>query len=294
MAEFARSYEMLRQVKHRKIACSGFTVRVQYNPGRSVSTFADVDARAVRERACFLCPQALPEGQAAILYRGEYLILCNPMPVFPAHVTIPHLRHRPQEIEDAFDSFLRLAADLGPRFLVLYNGPKCGASAPDHLHFQAAPSGMTPIEREAHTLERGAARDIRGVSLSRLRNVGRQVVLIEGPDAGGVEDVFHAVARAFRKALSIDEEPMMNLVGIRANSRYTLLLYPRAAHRPAAFFLEKAERIAVSPAVVEMAGCVVTPLEKDFERLDRTMVEGIYREVSLDAEVVETALGAVG
>ena len=70
------------------------------------------------------------------------------MPVFSPHFTVSHLDHRPQAIAEQIDAFLRLMADFGSGWTVLYNGPRCGASAPDHLHFQAVPSGQMPIEKE--------------------------------------------------------------------------------------------------------------------------------------------------
>ena len=127
-------------------------------PGRIKSTLADVGEKSVAERACFLCPPNLPEEQKGILYRKDYLILCNPMPVFSSHFTISHLDHRPQELAGTVATLLTLLCDFGPGFLILYNGPGCGASAPDHLHFQAVPSGLMPIEGEIRATQRASGR----------------------------------------------------------------------------------------------------------------------------------------
>jgi len=46
----------------------------------------------------------------------------------------------------------------------------------------------------------------------------------------------------------------------------------------------------VSPGVFEMGGLLITPVEKDFERLDGAAVEGIYREISLEWETVQKTI----
>ena len=125
----------------------------------------------------------LPEEQKGILYRGDYLILCNPMPVFFPHFTVSHLDHRPQIITEQIDTFLQLIADLGPGWAVLYNGPRVttGASAPDHLHFQIIPSGRMPIEKAILEKKRLALlTPVSDCILYRVKDLGREVVVLEG------------------------------------------------------------------------------------------------------------------
>ena len=287
-------YESLNYVRERELTCRGFSVRVQHNPGRIRSTLADVGEKSVAGRACFLCPTSLPKEQKGILYRKEYLILCNPMPVFPSHFTIAHLDHRPQDLAGGVATLLTLMSDFGPEFLVLYNGPRCGASAPDHLHFQAVPSGLMPIEREFRAAQRAARREAGGVSVHRPKGLGRQVVILEGPGPAPMGDALHAFVKALKSVLPTDREPMMNLICVREENTYTMLLFPRAKHRPEAFYLKGDGCLAISPAVVEMGGIMVTPLEKDFDRLDAAGVERIFQEVSLPAETVQKAIDAMG
>ena len=147
-------YESLNHIGERLLSCNGFSVLLQQNPGRMRSTMARVNEEDINRRPCFLCLRHLPEGQKGILYRGEYLILCNPMPVLSAHFTIARTDHCPQIISEHVSIFLRLMADFGPGWTILYNGPKCGALAPDHFHFQAVPSGEMPIEKEILAKER--------------------------------------------------------------------------------------------------------------------------------------------
>ncbi len=286
-------YESLRYVRERELKCRGFSVRVQHNPGRITSTLADVGEKSVAERVCFLCPANLPKEQKGILYRKDYLILCNPMPVFSSHFTISHLDHRPQDLAGAVAALLDLMDDFGPGFLTLYNGPGCGASAPDHLHFQALPAGLMPIEREISAEQRDSGRRAGGVSVHRARGLGREVVILEGPEQAAVGDALHALVQGLKSVLRTDREPMMNLICIREEHAYRVLVFPRAKHRPCAFYLEGDGRLALSPAVVEMGGIMVTPLEKDFERLDAATVEQIFKEVSLDAKTVAQAIDAM-
>ncbi len=283
--------ESLENVRERDLPCRGFSVRLQYNPGRVKSSLAEVDKKNEDERRCFLCLDHLPEGQRGILLRNEYLILCNPMPVFSSHFTVSHLDHRRQAIAEHIDSFLQLIADFGSGWTILYNGPRCGASAPDHLHFQIVPSEQMPIEKET----RGGKRltlmtQVDGVLLYRVRNLGREVIILEGDDPMAVEGAFKDFLRALKKVLPTNEEPMMNIAGSHRDRRWRLMIFPRQKHRPDAFFKEGNARVVVSPGVIDMGGVLITPVEKDFERLDAGAVRGIYGEVSLETKIIEKAI----
>jgi hypothetical protein len=281
--ECCLGYTSLERIKIREIVCDGFIVRVQHNPGRIKSTLADVKEKEIKERPCFLCLGNLPEEQQGILYRDEYLILCNPMPVFHSHFTICHKEHRPQSIAEHFHTFLQLMVDLGSDWTALYNGPECGASAPDHLHFQAVPSGQMPVETEiAKGKNHTRIRQFDGVLLSQARNIGREAFILEGYDTTTLAGIFRKILSALRRHLSIEKEPMINIVGFYSGKRFCIVVFPRARHRPDCFFKEGDNRLMVSPAVVEMGGVLVTPVEKDFSALNASIAEGIFREVSLD------------
>jgi hypothetical protein len=281
--QLRQAYEALKQAKMRDLACEGFSVRLLYNPGRFRSTAAPVSDADIARRPCFLCEGHLPDAQKALLYRNAYLILANPMPVIPGHFTIAHVSHRPQAIAGHVRDLLDLTADFGRDWIILYNGPRCGASAPDHLHFQAIPSGQTPIEHELREERRWARNNPcnNGVPSWRIKDMGREVIIFRGEEREALVQALHRfllVQSANRQGW---EEPMLNLVAFFDDRMYTILLFPRRRHRPGVYFNEGDDRIVVSPAVVEMAGLIVTPFEKDFERLDRRTVEAIYSEVSL-------------
>jgi hypothetical protein len=285
--QLSEAYEALRSAKTRRLTCDGFSVRLLHNPGRLTSTSAKVDAADISRRPCFLCEDHLPHPQKAIRYRHEYLILSNPMPVISGHLTIPHVSHRPQSITASVQTFLTLAADLGQEWTILYNGPRCGASAPDHLHFQAIPAGQTPIEHEIGEKRRLAPYGgyQNGIPCYRVENVGREVILFAGEElvlvAEALSRQIEVLGKIARSPAS--EEPMINAAAHFEDGKYSILLFPRRRHRPSVFFKDGDDRIVVSPAVVEMAGIIVTPFEKDFERLDCATVESIYSEITLES-----------
>jgi hypothetical protein len=289
-----QGYESLKDTRVREITCNGFSVRVQRNPGRIRSTLADVGEKSVNERQCFLCLNNLPEDQKGVLYHREFLILCNPMPVFSGHFTVAHIVHQPQAITEHTDVFFHLMSDFGSNWSVLYNGPRCGASAPDHLHFQAIPSGKMPIEKEIMDEKRllRIAR-IDGVQVSRARGLGRELIVLEGDDPVGMAGTFKRIVAELEKVFNTDNEPMMNITGSHDGEKWRLMVFPRARHRPDAFFKEGDARVAVSPAVIEMGGVLVTPMERDFERLDASAVESIFGEVSLKSEIVQSVVDAI-
>ena len=293
--DLQRGCESLRNIRERDVACRGFSVRLQHNPERIKNTLADVAQTNANERGCFLCLEDLPERQKGVLYRNEYVILCNPRPIFPAHFTVSHLEHRGQAIAEEIRTLLRLLAEFGSGWTVFYNGPKCGASAPHHLHFQAAPSGRMIIEKEIREKKRFMEpRRLDGVLLYRLKDLGREVVVMEGDDPIALEGVFKGLLDALRRVLLLEEEPMMNVAGYYEGEKWRLVIFPRRKHRPDAFFREGDARVVVSPGLIDMGGVLVTPVEKDFERLNPAAIEGIYAEVSLDAMILKEAVEGLG
>ena len=292
--DLRKGYESLKDVRERDLAYRGFSVRLQYNPGRIKSSTATVDRKHSKGHPCFLCLDQLPESQKGIFYRGDYLILCNPMPVFSSHFTVSHIDHRLQAIADHIEIFLQLMADLGSGWTVLYNGPKCGASAPDHLHFQVAPSGQMPIEKEIlEGVRLSVMRRMDGVLLYRVGDLGREAILLEGSDPKAVKTAFTAYLNGLKKVLVIEEEPMINVAGLYAEKTWRLVIFPRRKHRPDAFFKEGDARLVLSPGVIDMAGLLITPVEKDFERLNVATVEAIYNEVSLQGAPAIRAIDAM-
>jgi hypothetical protein len=287
----ASGFASLQAVRVREIKCGPWRVNVQFNPGRIVSSGARVDPESLLRRPCFLCLENLPPEQRAILYRDAYLVLCNPAPIVPGHLTIACRRHLPQSLSGNRETFLRLAEDFGPRLTVFYNGPCSGASAPDHLHFQAAPAGLLPVEKEILAPgNRTKAGERGGAVLWRSVGLGRGIIVIEGEDAGAVAAALGEVVAALGLSSPFGEEPLMNLFCTRTGDGWRVMIFPRRKHRPDAYFREGEERLLVSPGAVDMGGIIVTPREEDYRALDAGLIRGIFREVAYDDAAVESLL----
>ncbi len=292
----ADGYASLQDVQIREVKCStpagaAFSVWLQFNPKRIVSTGAKVDAKSINSRRCFLCVDHLPPEQKGILCENEFLVLCNPMPIFPAHYTVSHVKHLPQFIEPYLDTFLRLARDLSPKFTIFYNGAQCGASAPDHIHFQIAPAGKIPIELEAvESQRRERIGEIDGVAIFVLRDLGRAVIVFEGTSTERVTRVIRRQLEKMKAILDIADEPKINVICNYSTPQWRVILFPRHKHRPEAFFKDGDAKVVISPASVDMGGLIITPVEKDFNSVDANMIEEIYREVSWDEKTVRKML----
>jgi hypothetical protein len=217
------------------------------------------------------------------------------MPVFSPHFTVCHLDHRPQAFFENIEIFFQLTADLGSAWRVLYNGPRCGASAPDHLHFQIIPSGSMPIEKEMREENRvTSVRKVQGVLLYRTRGLGRETLVMGGDDPIALETVLKDFLNGLKDILLVKEEPMMNIIGFHEEKKWRLLIFLRRKHRPDVFFRDGDERVVISPGVIDMGGVLITPVEKDFERLDEALVESIFEEVSVDEKTVDRAVKEIG
>ena len=280
-------YDTLRTVRTRVFNFDGFQIKVQFNAGRMISTVAKVDATSIKERKCFLCTENLPPAQRGIPCDGEYLVLCNPFPIFPEHFTIPSVRHTPQLIRDSFATFLTLTRELGAGYTVFYNGPKCGASAPDHLHFQAGNRASLPIDAEYEALKKAPGNQVFESDTLRaysLKNYLRRLITLESADAGVLLRAFGALYGLLQEDGPAGEEPMLNVLGFYTNGEWRIHVFPRAKHRPAFYFKEGPEKLLISPAAVELAGICTTPREEDFEKVTRQHIADMYREVCVPAE----------
>ncbi len=220
------------------------------------------------------------------------------MPVFPSHFTVSHIDHRRQSISENIHVFLQMMVDLGVGWTLLYNGPKCGASAPDHLHFQVVPSGRMPIEKKLGEHERFTTAIMKdGVSIYRVLDIGREAIILEGGDPRAVGKVFKSLLKGLEMGLLItkkgQEEPMVNILGLYKEKKWYLSTFPRRKHRPDIYFKTGEARVVVSPGAIDMGGVLITPVVRDFERLDAAVVASIYREVSLEGRIVEKAIDSI-
>jgi hypothetical protein len=293
-SQLRQGYQALKTAEIRDVSCPGYTLKVQWNPQRIVSSAARVDPASIRARPCFLCRKNLPEAQRAILYRKEYVVLCNPAPIFSQHYTISHVHHRPQSIEPALTAFLVLMRDFSPHFTVLYNGPRSGASAPDHQHFQAAPAGTMPVEADIRAdgkLQLLKSKD--DVDVFRAEGLGRAILILKGARQDHVVSALLNAIAAMRAAFQAVDEPMMNLLGSYREDHWMILIFPRGRHRPKVYDLKGEAQILITPASVEMGGLFITPLEKDFRTVNAELINNIFQDVSVDEKAMEWIVDAL-
>ncbi|WP_462319422.1 DUF4922 domain-containing protein [Marinilabilia sp.] len=277
------NYEGLNEVKIRSLEFGPATeMRVQFNPARIRSSAAKVDAKSIQERKCFLCEDNLPPEQNKVPFRDDYLILVNPFPIFPRHLTIPHVRHTDQRIKGRLSDMMMLAREL-PEFVVFYNGPRCGASAPDHFHFQAGNKGFMPIEEEFRYHPRKSLLiDRKDVRVFCVDNYLRKTLVFEGEQPDEIECWFNRVYRFLDSIQKNGEEPMLNILCSWENGSWRLIVFPRQGHRPRQFYAEGEEQIVLSPASVDFGGVLITPREEDFEKLNTDLVKDIFNQVTLN------------
>ncbi|MBQ0155238.1 MAG: DUF4922 domain-containing protein [Bacteroidales bacterium] len=247
----------------------GYKVVAQHNPARAVSSGAKLDKATIAKRKCFLCAENRPVDQPSVGYNENFEILKNPFPILKKHLTIPLLRHERQEILPHFATMLDLSKDF-PDFTLLYNGPKCGASAPDHMHFQASQFGLTPLDEKPLSEF--------NIVDGEIKNFGRKCYVFEGTDKQTICKQFETLYDKLE--IKDDEwEPRMNVVAhyITSTATWNVWVFARDKHRPS--YYEQGRMI--SPGVIDMEGILVFPKPDDFADVDEAMIRQIYKEVSL-------------
>ena len=284
-----RRYRELNGVSTRELSDETATVVLQWNPARIGSTGAKIDSRSISERPCFLCAQNRPQEQLTRIVDGKWELLVNPFPILPMHFTLPTLKHTPQAIRNMYGEMYRLL-DAYPELLVFYNGPKCGASAPDHAHLQAGIPKMLPLLDSWQRLSREL---MPVVSLSDDDDISVvteypcPALLIRSHSREAGEKLF----RRLYEALPCKEgetEPMMNILAWRRDDEYLVVVFPRAKHRPDCY-----GQLMVSPGALDMAGLMITPREEDFQKLTAGQAVAILQEVSLSKEAFSKVIAGL-
>ena len=288
-------------IRTKVLNVGGVAFHVQFNAARIRSSAAKTDAVSIAHRPCFLCKENRPPTQTSKDWKGKYEILENPFPIFPQHLTIPTYEHIPPQLQGRYADMLALAKEF-PQFTVFFNGPRCGASAPDHMHFQAGSRLFMPIEQQwqerigEHLAVAGKAR------LHLMANDPRNTLLMIADDAKDSIILFEKVMQALRRnctpsnkdphALPLGEydegEPDVNVLCYYENNQWFTFIFPRTQHRPACYFAEGDDQMVISPASVDLGGVFITVREKDYERLDAIKLEHILREVCWQDTEIET------
>ncbi|MCL3782044.1 DUF4922 domain-containing protein [Prolixibacteraceae bacterium JC049] len=285
-----QNYNGLKSVKEKLFQFEGFVMKVQFNPERIRSSAAKVDKQSIARRACFLCAENRPKEQNGILLENGFQILVNPFPIFKQHFTIVHQEHTNQQFDTYIPQFLELAK-LMSGHSVFYNGPKCGASAPDHMHFQAGENGFMPVEEEFSALKTVSKKLLSGkVNVWAANNYLRKMVVIEEKEKNEVEKQIRKFFHQLKQLQPMEDEPLLNAIANYADGSYRVFLFPRKAHRPSQFFAEGEEQLLISPASVDFGGVFITPREEDFNKIKAEDIADIFRQVTLSDEEFEKAV----
>lgn len=277
-----------RDLKHVEVRQLSDQLKVQFNPARIVSTGAKIDKHTLGERPCFLCERNRPKEQMTKQIDDHFQLLVNPFPILPVHFTIPATKHQPQSIYRHYGEMHRLLS-LHSELMVFYNGPKCGASAPDHLHFQAGTSGVLPLQTNWQRLSRNltdviSLTDEEKISVLRDFLVPAFVIISKSEDSD--EELFHRLYRSMPMR-GDESEPMMNIIAWRKGDEFISVVIPREKHRPDAYFAEGEDQMMVSPGALDMAGLIITPREEDFSKINLDKATALLRECGISAEKME-------
>lgn len=274
-----------RDLKHVETRQFSDQLKLQWNPARIVSTGAKIDKKTLGERPCFLCDKNRPKEQMSKQIDEKFHLLVNPFPILPVHFTIPARKHQPQLIYKNYGEmhrFISLHSDL----MVFYNGPKCGASAPDHLHFQAGTNGILPLQTNWQRLSRNltdiiSLNDEEKISVVRDFIVPAFVIISKSADSD--EALFRRLYKAMPQR-GDETEPMMNIISWRKGEEFISVVIPREKHRPEAYFAEGDAQFVVSPGALDMSGLIITPREEDFRKLTEEKALSLLQECGVSEE----------
>ena len=290
------NHEALNQIETRRFELAGNTITVQFNPARAVSTCAKVDKSSIEARKCFLCPENKPNEQDEIIISLDepFSLRINPYPILPGHLTISSLKHQDQVLADKTIRQLPgkliswLEEYFASGYVLFYNGAKCGASAPDHFHFQAVKQSDVPVIQQWERLMETAVRETEiktenGNTYSSFQ-ITSYICPIQVFICNHSADILPEMINQYLESLPLHEgesEPRYNLFAWQDKQRgFTMAYFPREEHRPACYTATRGEQLLVSPGALDMAGLLVTPRKEDFDKITESDITQIYKEVA--------------
>jgi len=284
-----KNYDDFQHVQTKSLDLGGITIQVQHNPARITSTGAKTDEQSIQKRKCFLCAENLPFEQIRLPFGFHYYVLCNPYPIFREHFTIPSRKHENQEIKNRLADFLELAYRMN-HHTIFYNGPRSGASAPDHVHFQAVTRGQMPIEKELKLLPNNYCKEILSLEdgkLFALTHYFRNGFVIEASNKETAILLFQLIYNELDKKPD-EPEPGMNLFALYDTAQWLLIIIPRHKHRPWQYDATGEDHFLSSPGAADMGGLFITPREEDFKKVTPSIIQDIYKQVSYsDNEIMK-------
>ena len=282
----AANFKGLEWVEERSFQFGEFQIRAQFNPERIRSSVANVDKASIEARTCFLCSKNRPKEQDAIGFDDQYEILVNPFPIFRNHFTISSNIHTDQRFFANAQALLDLAKAM-EGFTVFYNGPECGASAPDHLHFQAGESEFLPLTNEFLKLRKNKQQLIfsgMGADVFAFDNYLRNMISIVSNSKETALKIIESYYCHFSAMQPEKAEPMMNALCNFADGKWNIHLFPRKAHRPWQFFAEAEKQILISPGSVDFGGVFILPRREDFDKITSEDVIDILNQVCVNQD----------
>ena len=296
--EARQRYRDLEHVETRELVTDTIALTVQWNPARIASTGAKIDAKSIAERPCFLCAKNRPQQQMHRVVDGKYELLVNPFPILPVHFTLPSLKHQPQRILPMYGEMLRLA-EQHPDLTLLYNGPHCGASAPDHAHLQAISADCLPLQSAWPRLSRHLQEIVReeigddhasdDEGIWRVTDYPAAAFVIKSRQQEVGERLFRKLYNSLPDAHD-GFEPMMNVIMWHSGDVTMSVVLPRRKHRPECYTAQGDAQYIISPGAVDMGGLIITPREEDFRKLTPEVMTAIYRELSLSDDEMQQVI----
>lgn len=262
-----QAFDNLEQVQTRVLSSSGLAL--QHNPARIISTTAKVKPTETAVRSCFLCSENRPVEQIAFDAGDGFDLLLNPYPILREHFCVVSREHRPQKFMDCYEKMLQIAQQLEPGYMIFYNGPRSGASAPDHLHMQIGRSEGIPLVDKLRENEPPQKDEP-----ITIQPFGFPVIVIKGSDPEKLRDYISGMT-----IYDGDYEPRMNVLSFNRDGQVITAIIPRSKHRPDCYYADEG-KILVSPGGIDMFGLVITPRKEDFESLTERQVLDIYRQVT--------------
>jgi ATP adenylyltransferase/5',5'''-P-1,P-4-tetraphosphate phosphorylase II len=291
----AANYTGLASVEEKQFDFGGFVVKVQFNPERIRSSAAKVDTASIAARKCFLCDENRPAEQKAIGCGDRFQILVNPFPIFHRHFTVSSLAHTDQLFFENIAEMMRIAKNM-EGFTVFYNGPECGASAPDHLHFQAGENSFMPVEAEFELLKtdkNNLLSETGSIKIWAFENYLRRMISIETSDFDEAVLSIRFFTAKFNRFQPEKTEPMLNVLCSYNNGKWVVHLFPRKLHRPSQFFAEGEAQLLISPASVDFGGVFITPRKEDFDKIQASDIADIFEQVTIDGQVFGQLTAAI-
>lgn len=289
----AENYRSLKKAGSKVLSIGGLPVTVQLNPCRRISSEASLDKESINRRPCFLCPENRPNEQTNMEFEGRkgrrYRVTLNPYPIFPSHLVISSFEHTPQSIWHRYQDLLDFVRENN-EYLGFYNGPESGASAPDHMHFQACPQGLTPLQiRVDELLAVGDDKtldyltNVKEARLFHLNEYARGVFVLCGATAKSTAKLFYRLLDC-APVPDGSSEPKMNIIAWCHEGEYRTAVIFRERHRPHNYSSSGADHLAMSPGCADLAGVYVTTREEDFDKLDAGLLSQVVREVAASEE----------